>query len=165
MTSVFEPRIEVLEKLVTDLKKTVEQSAHEGSIQSINMTRVTKLLETLRAEHMGLATCVSRLQQVQLSSSTDDATCEVANMKEVQRPTLVLPPPPLQPHLTNNVKSSATYSSPVNIPQTNATVHAEAPVLSPAWFPVSEGEEIIDAYSSEEDDRSAAEGGPRMMDV
>jgi hypothetical protein len=175
---VFEPRIDVLEKLVADLRQTVEQTAQEGATQSANVARVMDLLESLRAEHAHLTASVGRWQpqqpappQPQPASSQLPAPAE-----PVKRPTLMPPPPPLQRVGANHDFESPSSSSPVFIPRVNPlaqfrqpAAEAQVETTSPAWFPVSapaaESTAYHDAYSSDEDDRSAAAGGPRMLDA
>lgn len=168
---VFEPRIDVLEKLVAELKTTVEQRASESATrtaaQSTSMARVMDLLESLRTEQANLASCVGLLQQQLQSSSTDGPVTDT-----VKRPTLMPPPPPLQRCGANYDYESPVRSSPVNIPHANPLVvttkaSTEESVTSPAWFPVSAEDSTAyhDAYSSEDDDRSATMGGPRMVDA
>jgi hypothetical protein len=77
----------------------------------------------------------------------------------------------------NHDFESPSSSSPVFIPRVNplaqfrqpAAEEAQVETTSPAWFPVSapaaESTAYHDAYSSDEDDRSAAAGGPRMLDA
>ena len=173
---VFEPRIDVLEKLVAELKTTVEQRASESATrtaaQSTSMARVMDLLESLRTEQANLASCVGLLQQQLQSSSTDGTMCKGPVTDTVKRPTLMPPPPPLQRCGANYDYESPVRSSPVNIPHANPLVvttkaSTEESVTSPAWFPVSAEDSTAyhDAYSSDDDDRSATMGGPRMLDA
>lgn len=163
---VFEPRIDVLEKLVADLRRTVEQTAQAGATQSANVARVMDLIESLRAEHAHLTASVGRWQPLPPQPA-----------EPVKRPTLITPPPPLQRVGANHDFESPSSSSPVFIPRLNplaqfrqpAAEEAQVETTSPAWFPVSapaaESTAYHDAYSSDEDDRSAAAGGPRMLDA
>ena len=176
---VFEPRIDVLEKLVADLRRTVEQTAQAGATQSANVARVIDLLESLRAEHAHLTASVDRWQQPQTTSPPQPlpAPPHPAPAEPVKRPTLITPPPPLQRVGANHDVESPSSSSPVFIPHVNplaqfrqpAAEEAQVETTSPAWFPVSapatESTAYHDAYSSDEDDRSAAAGGPRMLDA
>ena len=167
---VFEPRIDVLEKLVADLRRTVEQTAQEGATQSANVARVMDLLESLRTEHAHLTASVGRWQKPPQSESQPPVPAE-----SVKRPTLLMPPPPLQRVGANHDLESPPSSSPVFIPRVNplvqfrqAAADTQVETTSPAWFPVSvptESTAYHDAYTSDEDDRSAAVGGPSMCDV
>lgn len=169
---VFEPRIDVLEKLVADLRRTVEQTTREGATQSANMARVMDLLESLRAEHAHLTASVGRWEPPPQPAPPQPP----APAEPVKRPTLMPPPPPLQRVGANHDFESPSSSSPVFIPRVNPlaqfrqpAAEAQVETTSPAWFPVSapaaESTAYHDAYSSDEDDRSAAEGGPRMLDA
>ena len=166
---VFEPRIDVLEKLVADLRRTVEQTAQEGATQSANVARVMDLLESLRAEHAHLTASVDRWQHAPPPSPPQPA-------EPVKRPTLrIPPPPPLQRFGANQDFETPSSSSPVFIPRVNPLAPFRQPAAetqvettSPTWFPVSAPSESTayhDAYSSDEDDRSAAAGGPHMLDA
>lgn len=167
---VFEPRIDVLEKLVADLRRTVEQTAQEGATQSANVARVMDLIESLRAEHAHLTASVDRWQP-QPAPPQPPAPAE-----PMTRPTLMMPPPPLRRVDANHDFESPSSSSPVFIPRVNPlaqfrrpAAEAQVETTSPAWFPVSapaaDSTAYHDAYSSDEDDRSAAVGGPRMLDA
>ena len=180
---VFEPRIDVLEKLVVDLRRTVEQTAQEGATQSANVARMMDLIESLRAEHAHLTASVGRWQPQQPAPSQPhpappqpESPQPPAPAEPVKRPTLMMPPPPLQRVGANHDFESPSSSSPVFIPRVNplaqfrrSAAEAQVETTSPAWFPVSapaaESTAYHDAYSSDEDDRSAAAGGPRMLDA
>ena len=188
---VFEPRIDVLEKLVADLRRTVERTAQEGATQSANVARVMDLIESLRAEHAHLTASVGRWEPQKPAPSQPESPPPAppqpappqpappqppAPAEPVTRPTLMMPPPPLQRVGANHDFESPSSSSPVFIPRVNplaqfrrAAAEAQVETTSPAWFPVSapaaESTAYHDAYSSDEDDRSAAAGGPRMLDA
>ena len=173
---VFEPRIDVLEKLVTDLRRTVELTAQEGATQSANVARVMDLLESLRAEHAHLTASVDRWQHAPPPSPPQPAPPQPAPAEPVKRPTLrIPPPPPLQRFGANQDFESPSNSSPVFIPRVNPlapfgqpAAETQVETTSPAWYPVSAPSESTvyhDAYSSDEDDRSAAAGGPHMLDA
>lgn len=173
---VFEPRIDVLEKLVADLRRTVEQTVQEGVTQSANVARVMDLLESLRTEHAHLTASVGRWQQPAQPAPPQPESQPPEPPEPVKRPTLMPPPPPLQRVGANHDFELPSSSSPMFIPRVNPLaqfrqIAAEAQVetTSPTWFPVSapatESTAYQDAHSSDEDDRSAAAGGPCMIDV
>lgn len=144
-TCVFEPRIDVLEKLVSELKTQVEQIARTQTTDSTerkdDMARMLQLLELLRVEHATVATTANPLQS---------------------RPTLVIPPPPTFARCGAN-DEGVPLSSPVDIP--TATASSTTPP-SPTWYPVSaDSTAYHDAYSSEEDDRATDMGASHMVDA
>lgn len=144
-TCVFEPRIDVLEKLVSELKTQVEQIARTQTTDSTDrkedMGRMMQLLELLRVEHATITATANPLQP---------------------RPTLVIPPPPTFTRCGAN-EDWASSSSPVDIPCTN--VSSTKPP-SPTWYPVSvESTAYHDAYSSEEDDHAMDTGASHMVDA
>lgn len=144
-TCVFEPRIDVLEKLVSELKTQIEQIARTQTTDSMerkdDMGRMMQLLELLRVEHATITATANPLQP---------------------RPTLVIPPPPTFTRCGAN-EDGASSSSPVDIP---CTTVSSTKLPSPTWYPVSaESTAYHDAYSSEEDDHAMDTGTSHMVDA
>ena len=130
ITCVFEPRIDVLEKLVADLTQAVHEQRVEHSTQSAQTTRILQLLECLRAEH--LAACggprpAATDERKQMEAEDEKAPSPVF----VARPTLVLPPPP--------ALRRDDAAQPITIPAVSSgrAAAARTEAASPAWYPVS----------------------------
>lgn len=184
ITCVFEPRIDVLEKLVAELTSAVQQHREELSTHSTQATtdteRILHLLDQLRAEHAALTTRVDgRCTRSCKDEGVDTAACTEQRVMaaedrggrntlvEIERPSLVLPPPLLR--RAEMEDSQVCTSQPIDINIDPSRPTAAGAVHSPSWYPVSvpptESSAYEDAYSSEDDDYAMSMGGPRMLDA
>ena len=112
IANVFEPRIDVLEKMVSELKTITKNTA---GVQQTQTTRILELLESLHVEHISLASADSPLPNRNCNQHT-----------YAKRPSLVIPPPPpLKPHSSHDEIHTKSNSDQQTDPQ------------SPVWFPVS----------------------------
>lgn len=108
---VFEPRTDIIEKLVTELKDMVRQNTTNLSAQK----KIQQQLEQIIELNVDLTSTIHDLQKAICQSKSTSSI--------ISRPTIIPP---------NDIKYTST--PPINIP--NTCNYGTKP-LSPTWFPVS----------------------------
>ena len=174
--SLVEPRTEVLESLVRELKAEVAQSTHDArahrSQSHTDLTRMQQLLDKLQTEHKALASNLTRLQPSASTATT-----------ETKRPTLTMMPPTLRRSAAGcgSLSPPPLPSAPRDVPSYRHPLGHDEP-CSPSWYPITttahgheqqtgqasspthDDDAREDGYSSEEDNAVVA-GAGQTMDI